>query len=763
MEQALQNNFFNKIISVVPNSIIYVFNHQTMSNEYANRNIVEILGYTAEEIQEMGDNMLPILFHPEDFPKLIPYLEKINFSKEGIIHELEYRLKHKEGHYVWILAKDTFYERIPNTNKIKHVGVATDITRLKNTEERINESNITYNAIVEGSMAGYWDWNFKKDKEFMSPTFKAMFGYQDHEVDDTPGWCHKQIHPDDLPGVITSFEAHINSKGKIPYDNEVRYFHKNGSIVWVQCKGRVIEWDENDKPIRMVGSHVNITKLKETSEEIKEKNITYNAIVEGSLAGYWDWDLKNEIFYMSPTFKKMFGYKENEVPNTYEWVTNAMHPEDFQMALKSFNTHVETKGETPYNNDIRYFHKDGSIVWVNCIGNVIEWDENDEPIRMVGSHVNITSLKRAEQELQLANQKLEQKVKERTLELENALEKYHNLYHYAPDMFLSVSATTTFVIECNETLLKKIGYKKDEVIGKSVFNLISLDYRNKAIETFKSFKEYGYVKEVSLRLCHKDGNEIDVILNASSVKDEQGNILYSYSSLRDVTELNIALQDLEELTYATTHDLKAPITNIKSFVSILKDENSINDTSKEAVQWIDKNVSKAESTLKDLISVTKARTLVLENLEDINLEDAINYSMVFLSAKIRKSKAKITYDISKVKSLRFSRPHLNSMLQNIIDNAIKYSDNSRTPEIHIKTCDKEDNYICIAIADNGIGIDLDEHKNQIFGLFKRANDDVKGSGLALYLTKKVLEKTGGKIEVESTIGKGTTFYLYFKK
>ena len=137
--------------------------------------------------------------------------------------------------------------------------------------ELLDKHNIIHN-ILESSMAGYWDWYIQEDYEYLSPTFKLMFGYEDHEIPNTPDSWHKIIHPEDLPGVFEIYEKHVQSKGKIPYDNEVRYFHKDGSIIWVFCRGKIIEWDEEGKPVRMVGCHIDITALK-TIEEKQQQTL----------------------------------------------------------------------------------------------------------------------------------------------------------------------------------------------------------------------------------------------------------------------------------------------------------------------------------------------------------------------------------------------------------------------------------------------------------------------------------------------------------
>jgi len=147
-----------------------------------------------------------------------------------------------------------------------------DIRHVLKMENQIKDQNTAFEQVIENTLAGFWDWNIPENTEYMSPSFKNMFGYQDHEIENTPEAWQKLIHPNDLPGVLNVFEKHVESKGKIPYDNEVRYYHKDGSIVWVWCKGKVIEWGDKGEPIRMVGSHVDITALKNYQAELKKSN-----------------------------------------------------------------------------------------------------------------------------------------------------------------------------------------------------------------------------------------------------------------------------------------------------------------------------------------------------------------------------------------------------------------------------------------------------------------------------------------------------------
>ena len=147
----------------------------------------------------------------------------------------------------------------------------TDITEIKRLEEEVRTQRDRLEGLLESEGAGYWDWNIPEKTKFMSARFKQMFGYDEHEIANTVASWQAIIHPDDLPKVLSSFDAHLKSQGSIPYDNEVRYYHRDGSIVWVICRGRVIEWAEDGSPARVMGVHIDITPQKLREEKVQKQ------------------------------------------------------------------------------------------------------------------------------------------------------------------------------------------------------------------------------------------------------------------------------------------------------------------------------------------------------------------------------------------------------------------------------------------------------------------------------------------------------------
>ncbi|MEM8489632.1 MAG: chemotaxis protein CheB [Pseudomonadota bacterium] len=193
------------------------------------------------------------------------------FRKSGNNQRPELTLSRTDGSKIQTIL-DASLVKDPEGQPIQVICTWLDISELSAERAKFLDQNLAFEQVLESSMAGYWDWNIRDDTEYLSPTFKKMFGYAGDEMDENPEVWQSIAHPDDLKKVNEVFDRHVASKGKVPYDNELRYHHKDGRIVWVLCRGEVIEWDSDDKPVRMVGSHVNITELKQTQEALARSN-----------------------------------------------------------------------------------------------------------------------------------------------------------------------------------------------------------------------------------------------------------------------------------------------------------------------------------------------------------------------------------------------------------------------------------------------------------------------------------------------------------
>ncbi len=259
-----------------------------------------------------------------------------------------------------------------------------------------------------------------------------------------------------------------------------------------------------------------------------------------------------------------------------------------------------------------------------------------------------------------------------TIERQKAVEhekKFRILYDNSPDMYLSVSVTDATVLQCNKTLLRNLEYSEEEVIGKSVFNLYDVDNLSEVKATFQQFVETGNIKNKELIIRRKDGSKIDVSLSADAIKDENGKILYSISSWRDISEHKKAeskiIQQNNELLKLNAdkdrfmsilaHDLKSPFTSLLGFSDLLLEnlhEYSI-DKIEEQLKWINEVSHQTFTLLEDLLLWSKSQSGKLPfQLDRIDFQNICSETITSLSFLAEAKKIKINHYELKARSIK---------------------------------------------------------------------------------------------------------------
>ncbi len=333
--------------------------------------------------------------HPEDQEKFYKTLEES--LKNGESYTITFRaLINNELKYI---RGDGTPLRDESEKLIGFFGLAQDIT-----DER--KKNELLDLIVSSTMDGYWDWYLKDDYEYMSPRFWEIFGFSPEEKRHHPSEWQKLIHEDDLQIALKNFELHVKTKGEHPFYQEVRYRHKDGSEVWVVCKGKVVEWDKEGEPVRMVGTHTDITKEKQQQNSLRISNERYRLVTEGASVGIWDWpDIKSDKEIWSPRFYELLGYKEGEIEANLNTFAELLHPDDKEKTFALVQEHFERN--VPFDLEYRLKIKGGSYKWFRGSGQVSR-DKKGRPKRMVGSIQDIHEKVLAKNELKRSNEELDE-------------------------------------------------------------------------------------------------------------------------------------------------------------------------------------------------------------------------------------------------------------------------------------------------------------------------------------------------------------------
>lgn len=215
----------------------------------------------------------------------------------------------------------------------------------------------------------------------------------------------------------------------------------------------------------------------------------------------------------------------------------------------------------------------------------------------------------------------------------------------------------------------------------------------------------------------------------------------------------------ENIIHSISHDIKGPLSNIEGLVTELKEIQDSNAESKHILDMLTKSVHNLRKTINDLADIKDSDTDFAREKERVNFENVIEDAKLALKDKIIESQARIKTEI-KIRELDFSRKNIRSIIYNLLSNAIKYKAADKSPEILIKT-KESGGKIILTVSDNGVGI-AEDKKETIFDRYTRVITDVEGTGMGLFIVKRMVEDMGGHIEVDSKLGEGTTFNIYFK-
>ncbi len=220
--------------------------------------------------------------------------------------------------------------------------------------------------------------------------------------------------------------------------------------------------------------------------------------------------------------------------------------------------------------------------------------------------------------------------------------------------------------------------------------------------------------------------------------------------------------DLDTFVYTASHDLKSPIINIEGLMGVLEemiqDGDSLKDI-KAVITRITHSITRFKNIILNLTEIAKVQKNFSSQAEIINCEEIIEDVKAGLKEAILQSQAKISVQLSDCQELQFSKKNFQSIVYNLVSNAIKYASPERSPAVTI-TMEKWLDYVLLTVEDNGLGISEDQ-QDKVFTLFKRFHNHVEGSGLGLYIVKKMVEYGNGQIQVKSTLNQGTTITIIF--
>ncbi|MFN6562247.1 MAG: PAS domain-containing protein [Nostoc sp. ChiSLP01] len=754
--------FIKRIAETTP-GILYVYDLVKQENVYINSQVSRLLGYTPEQIQQMGTQFLPKIMHPEDLARFAGVFQELGSTEDNNIVENEYRMRHANGEWRWFCSRDTIFTRNADGSPHQIIGTTFDITERKQTEEQLRLSNERFQLAAAAVNCLIYDWDVENDRIERTEGLTKVLGYSLKEVPTTHQWWKEQIHPEDRERLMAQFHS-IMCTNQNHYSVEYRARHKDQEYRYVLDRG-VITRDANGQVIRAVGSTTDIsdayrqaTQRKRAEVALQESEAKFRRIVESNIVGIYFGDFSGGVYEANDSFLETFGYtREDLAAGIIHW--DSMTPPEYQTLDRQKIQELEVSGVcTPFEKE--YLHKNGTRIPVLLgIARIESTKDNGYSVCFV---LDLTQRKRTE------------------IALRQSEERYRYLSNAMPQLVWICNAQG----ECehvNDRWYEFTGQRVEEAMGFGWKKVIHPDDIEVAMEAWTQALETGELYQQEIRYQKFDGSCSWHLVRGVPIKNEQGSIIKWFGTSTDIddrkhleAERNQLLQleqaaraqaeaanrAKDEFVAMVSHDLRSPLHAILGWVQLLRTRKFDEANLVKALETIERNARSQEKLLEDLLNISRILQGKLQlEVSQVNLGVIVGAAIetAYPSANAKNIGLESIIDRS-IPTISGDMNRLLQVLGNLLANAIKFTPSGGQIEIRLF---RNGSHAEIAVSDTGIGISP-EFLPYVFERYHQGHSTHKqgGLGLGLAIARHLVELHGGSIQVSSPgIGQGATFSI----
>ena len=723
---------------------------------------LEMIGYSRDEV--LNRKTWEDLIIPEQKDLLEQHWE--NLLSSDSVKNIEYTLVHKDGHHVDVIvnASARFDDQ---GNLINTRGSVIDVSERKRMTEQLSQSRQMLKTVLDTiNVRVFWkDRNsnylgcnrlFALDAGLENPS--EIIGKNDHEL----AW---KAQADSYRA--NDQEVIKTGQSKLKYEEPQTT--PDGKNIWLSTS-KIPLRDKENNIIGLLGTYEDITERKRTDLALRLSEQRFQAIADYT----YNWELwispTGNILWTNPAVERVTGYTIEECMKMKNYPGTLVVPEDRKIAMDARKKGLK-RGRGSL--ECRIKRKDGRIIWV-----ISSWQPIYDKKRVwQGQRVSVRDVT----DRKLAEEKLEQ-----------SRERFRNLVETTSDWIWEIDTNNVYTY-VSPKIRDLLGYEPQEVLGKTPFDLMPENEAPKVLQQIKkSTAAHKPVKGLENVNRHKDGHLVTLETNAVAVYDVYGNFSGYRGIDRDITERKVAEQErerlmwileaknreLESIVYTSSHDLRSTIVNVQGFSSELSmtcDElitvlqtipvpqdtrdtllTIVQDDIPSEIKYITASASKMDMLINGLLKLSRLGR-VETRPEEIEMNSLMNSIVDSMKFHIRESGTKVS--VEKLPPCTADVSQITQIFWNLIDNAIKYLDPKRQGKIKISGSVK-DKMSVYSVADNGKGISL-RHQKNIFEVFHRLEPEgnVPGEGLGLSIIKRIVDRHGGQVRVESTPGKGSIFFI----
>jgi len=720
------------------------------------------------------------LLHPDDRTAVMTAIER--HLKDQVPFAVEYRVWRKDGGFCRWAARGRVVDDGTGEPR-RWIGSITDVTDLRRQEEELVSHRDRLEELVAertlqlqrskhlldetGRLArvGGWEIDLRKNELYWSDVVHKI-----HEVGpDFRPTVEAAINfyaPEAVPVISAAVGLAITDG--LPFDVELELITAKQNRLWVRAVGEVVREDGKIAKVRGVFQDIDAPKraelelkkhrehleelVEKRTAELRESQVRLLEAQRIARLGSWEWDAVNDVIIGSLEFYSLFDCTPQEITQFAQFI-DRIHPDDRERVRREISEALEQR--RPYATEYRVWLSDETWREIGVRGQV-NLDLQGNPTFMRGTCIDITEQRQA------ARRALEEEQKARTF------------LDTTTDLVTVVDSAGMFTY-VNASSKHFFGLEPDETIGRAAFDFVHPDDRAQTLASFgKWIGERVASASFENRQVAVDGSVRETLWTiVPRYKGEQVESIWSIA--RDISErtraehalreanqnLNRSNSELAQFAYVASHDLQEPLRMVSSYTQLLarRYKDQLDQDAKDFIGYAVDGANRMQRLIQDLLEYSRVTSRGQAPVP-LDAHDALGLAVTNLQAAIQETSAMVAN--GELPMILGDRSQIAQVFQNLLGNAIKFHKPDEPPRVSVSATPTSDRpeFWTFRIEDNGIGIEP-RHFERLFVIFQRLHgkQEYPGTGIGLALCKRIVERHGGTIWLESEAGKGTTFFF----
>ena len=578
--------------------------------------------------------------------------------------------------------------------------------------QSIKDKEKQLDSVLTGAEVFFWDWKIKTDEVVHDPRWSGFLGYDEEEIKSTLQQCIDLVHPGDLPKVQRELDDHIQGISSF-IDVEYRALKKSGEWTWILDRGKILERDNDGKPLRAYGTYQSIQERKDADQALQESEERLELALEGGAIRFWDWNIKTGQLIFDENWIKDLGYDKDEIKNTFEQWELLTHPDDLPGTRETINAHL--KGKTHlYEAEYRVLHKSGHWLWTLDRGRIVEKNMDGKPIRFCGTFLDITERKKAEEALSESEKDLSHA--QEIANLGNWVwEIPKNELRWSNQIFRIFGLNKQKFGATYEAFLERVHPEDRQMVDNAV---------NKA------FVE-GTPYNIEHRITLLDGSEKIVHELAEVEFDSSQKPIKMIGTVQDITERKrseekiaeaqkqlVASQKLAgigELTAGVSHEVLNPVNIISVHTQMLQKKVTDNPYVQEFCKKTRHEIDRIQKIMGSLLEFSRRGNI---ELETGHMRDAIEKVLALIEKEFKLDNIEIVRDwCDTLVDISYDPDKIRQVYLNLLNNAKHSMPDGGTITVGCKAVkEREKKFHQFSFSDTGTGMN-EETRLRLFEPF----------------------------------------------